>query len=93
MPTPRSTSTFNALPEEVRNLLAGKEREGGGVGAEGRRAGGDTRARRRRSLPALLPQVLGTTGAGPESEWRSPGVGLEAGSGHGGEAHLDALGV
>lgn len=47
MPNPSSTSSPGPLPEEIRNLLAGKEREGGGDtggGGAGRRAGRDRSA-------------------------------------------------
>lgn len=47
MPNPSSTSSHGPIPEEIRNLLAGKEREGGGDtggGGAGRRAGRDRSA-------------------------------------------------
>lgn len=73
MPNPSSTSP-GPLPEEIRNLLAGKEREGGGDtggGGAGRRAGRDRSAQ---------PSPSAGRGGGPSRGIAVPvcrGAGLE----------------
>lgn len=75
MPNPSSTSSHGPIPEEIRNLLAGKEREGGGDtggGGAGRRAGRDRSAQ---------PSPSAGRGGGPSEGDQGPGCRDEKGVG------------